>query len=188
LEVNSPSWWDSMAGRYEARGDLRERPDEYTTASQVIDDGPVLEVGCAFGQFADYLPPEIDYMGMDVSAELIKRAREKHPERIFVCGNATKMGAHQWGKGFKHTCIFQVLEHFNWDDFHKLMQTLKKMTRTSLIFSVPKGIPSKADAIADGHLIGWEDEADLADCFKQHGRGISFLPCDDNHIMGQLFY
>jgi len=188
LDVNSAEWWNSMASRYEARGDLRERPDEYTTAASLIGDGPVLEVGCAFGQFSKYLKDRITYVGMDISSELIVRARKWHPQYVFVCANAARLGEHQWGKAFEHTCSFQMLEHFTWEAFDALMKNLKKVTRTSLIFSVPRGLPSAADAKADGHLIGWEDEADLATCFRRYGTSISFVPCDDNHIMGQLFY
>lgn len=188
MDVNSPTWWNEMAEQYEARGDLRERPCEYTNAASLIASGPVLEVGCAFGQFSDYLPEDIHYLGMDVSSELVRRARKRHPNRAFVCANATGMAAHQWGKAFAHTCAFQMLEHFNWEDFDTLMKALERVTRDSLVFSVPRGLPTLADAKADGHLIGWEDEYELSKCFRKYGKTIVFIDCDDNHIMGQLFY
>lgn len=188
MDVNSKEWWDKMADCYEQRGDLRERPAEYAEAAKLLKEGPVLEVGCAFGQFSKYVPYYVDYLGMDVSSELIERAKKRHPNRMFVCANATRLGEHQWGKVFRHTCCFQMLEHFTWKDFDALMKKLAQVTRESLIFSVPRGIPTEADAKADGHLIGWADEAELTKCFRKYGTGITFVPCDDNHIMGQLFY
>jgi len=177
-----------MASRYEARGALRERPDEYTQAGALLQNGPVLEVGCAFGQFSKYVNENINYVGMDISSELIDCARLWHPSKIFVCANAANLGEHQWGTSFAHTCCFQMLEHFTWDNFDKLMLTISKVTRESLVFNVPRGIPSAADKKADGHLIGWADEYELSNCFMRFGKTLTFLPCDDNHIMGQLFY
>ena len=186
--VNSAEWWNSMAGRYQERGDLRERPDEYAEAASHLVGGPVLELGCAFGQFSKYVPSDISYIGMDISSELIKRARKLHPDKLFVCANGAKLGSKQWGKAFAHVCCFQMLEHFTWEDFTALMQNVAGLAQVSLLFSVPRGLPSRADAKADGHLIGWRDEEDLEKCFKQFGESVEFMPCAANHLMGQLYY
>lgn len=188
MDVNSEQWWNKMAGRYQERGDLRERPKEYADAAAQIIGGPILELGCAFGQFSKYVPEYITYLGMDVSSELINRARTLHPDKLFVCANGAKLSKKQWGKAFAHVCSFQMLEHFTWPDFDELMKNIEQLAQVSLIFSVPRGMPSKADAKADGHLIGWKDEEDLEKCFTKYGKSVQFIPCAPNHLMGQLFY
>ncbi len=46
----------------------------------------VLELGCATGWLMDRLNPSKG-VGVDFSAEMIKRAKEKHPKHTFLCGD-----------------------------------------------------------------------------------------------------
>jgi len=186
-QVNSADWWDEIHDAYLERDDLRIRDEEFSTLRNYILGGPVLEIGPAFGEFTKYLDYSIHYLGLDICPKLIDSARERHPNRIFVCGNALNLEKHQWDKAFKHTVAMQVLEHFTWPDFNKIMQNIKNVTKHSLIFSVPKGEANEKTAQKNGHLIGWQTEEELVKCFSEYGL-VVLAPCDENHIVGALLY
>ncbi len=53
-------------------------------------DSSVLDVGCGFGDFYDYMQRqgiETNYTGIDLSAELIEKGRELNPTANFFCGD-----------------------------------------------------------------------------------------------------
>ena len=49
----------------------------------------ILDIGCGFGDTAAFLAGEYGYSitGMDISAEVITRARERHPDIVFIEGD-----------------------------------------------------------------------------------------------------
>ena len=63
--------------RHERMGDLIEqRPCS------------ILDVGCGYGAFLDYLGNEgIDFTGIDVVSNMIDAAKGRHPNAAFICGN-----------------------------------------------------------------------------------------------------
>ena len=48
----------------------------------------ILEIGCGPGTIVPYLP-ECEYVGFDMSPEYIDQAREKFPQRRFICGRVS---------------------------------------------------------------------------------------------------
>lgn len=47
----------------------------------------LLDVGCGFADYADYLEGEVDYTGIDVTAAMIDEARRLHPGLALARGN-----------------------------------------------------------------------------------------------------
>lgn len=186
-EINSTNWWDAAANKWIERGLDRDRPLEYQTAIDHIVRGPILEVGFGFGTLCKYLRRGINYMGFDVSAKMVEVAREKWPYRIFVQQDILDLDVQQYSKVFEHSICMQTLEHFEDLEFRTVMGILKLVTKRSLIFSVPKGIPGEREFCADGHVIGWENEHDLSEAFSKWGK-VVIMKGEANHICGELIY
>lgn len=43
----------------------------------------VLDVGCGLGDFSGWLPPEVQYLGVDIVPEYLALAAQRHPSRLF---------------------------------------------------------------------------------------------------------
>jgi len=182
---NSTDWWDDVADKWKERGLSRDRPNEYKAMADRIQRGPVLEVGCGFGDFCKYIPRRIDYMGIDVSGKMIEECRKRWVYRLFVQKDVITMNPFAYK--FEHTVCAQTLEHFTPDNFKHIMDVFKDMTRKSLLFSVPRGKPSVADYNADGHIIGWENESELIREFSVWG-SVTIIDGPENHITGEVVY
>jgi len=57
------------------------------TAGLVGPGRSILDVGCGLGDLADVLPPEVDYLGVDIAAAMIETARSLRPARRFAVGH-----------------------------------------------------------------------------------------------------
>ena len=70
---------------------LDGRREEYWTRVRHylmgMEPGEVLDIACGYGQFAKIFKPK-DYIGVDFSQEMIKLAKEKNPDYIFICQDA----------------------------------------------------------------------------------------------------
>lgn len=181
MKMNSPEWCDMKAIGYINAGDFRDHVKEFTEAAKLIK-GPVMEIGSAFGELVNHLAPGVRYVGLDISPRSVTVARERHPEHIFVLGNILKFG-HKWRNTFETICAFQILEHF--PSVATVIEKLKEVARSRIIFSVPRGLPSGSAKKHDGHLIGWEDEEALIKDFSRFGN-VSIWKGQDNHICGVL--
>jgi len=186
MRVNTKDWWELKAHKYINKKDDRDRPDEFKRAVQKIKGNTVLEIGCAFGRMIKYIPNDIKYTGIDISKTLIAKARENYPTVDFIEDDILKIDGH-WDKRFDTVMAFQVLEHFDKETFHKLMQKIKNIAKHNLIFSVPRGMPSESAENNDGHLIGWEDEIDLGMELGKYGK-VKYFKGADNHICGEVIW
>jgi SAM-dependent methyltransferase len=77
---------ESQFTRFQALS--RILPDDHA-ASFSVDD-----YGCGYGAYVDYLSsnggwPQADYLGLDVSAEMVAAAQVKHPTRAFATGSTS---------------------------------------------------------------------------------------------------
>jgi SAM-dependent methyltransferase len=66
-------------------GSRRSQQVRFGVLAEAIPPGAtLLDVGCGFSELADFLDERrilVQYQGVDISAELIERARQRHPER-----------------------------------------------------------------------------------------------------------
>ena len=178
-DANSRAWWQHKHQRYQERGDLRERADEFRVLAAWCR-GPVIEVGCAFGAFSRYLPAECGYLGLDIGG--VARAREMNPGRIFVDGDVFAVAPFLAGAA-ETVVAMQFIEHFEAPVV--ALDVLRKISRRRLVFSVPRGepSPSQRSAKGDGHMIGWRDEDAMLPLLSPYGR-VEFVAGAQNHISG----
>ena len=81
---------------------------EYRYAADWLNDcGNVVDVGCGIGEFSQYLPPHINFLGLEVSTEAVKIAKSlgRNVKQLEPQGNFTANGQ------FDAVTCFQVLEH-----------------------------------------------------------------------------
>lgn len=76
--------WSRLVGGERGRTTLLE---QYARPQA---DERILDLGCGPGELLAYLPHGVDYLGVDLSAEYIARARERYGDRAqFEVGDAT---------------------------------------------------------------------------------------------------
>jgi len=78
---------------------------------------------------------------------------------------------------------FQTLEHF--EDPAPVLDKLKLLATRRLVFSVPRGMPGPASRQHNGHVFGWEDDAEAEAYLSVWGR-VRFLPGRPEHIVGTV--
>lgn len=85
-------------------------------------DKPVrlLEIGCGPGKNLDYMPPNVEYVGCDLSEEYIAHATKKYGNRAkFYCSSVADMGSLERDK-FDIVMSTGVLHHLNDSLVHAL--------------------------------------------------------------------
>jgi len=99
--VVNPDYWREKMADAVARGEIHRAIytgsiDEFSAEQQrqiaalrgkIGDNDSILDVGCGYGRLLEFLPKtwKGDYLGIDISPDLIGVARRIHPEREFVC-------------------------------------------------------------------------------------------------------
>ena len=120
--------WDLQyaSGDWACLSDERER-EHYRVVAQacrsVSETGPILDVGCGFGEFLPYLMEQgrADYFGVDLSAEAIRMAGSRHPEHSFQQLDLDRNGI----SGEYSTIVFNESLYY----FAKPVKTLKVLEK-----------------------------------------------------------
>jgi len=180
-EINSQAWWDNRCMDYIKKNDLRIRTEEDAAAARCVT-GTIIEIGCAFGGFSNSLLPNVQYLGIDISAAMIHKARQFYPERIFI-RQSLEEAVGSMKKAFTTACAFQLLEHFS--DVNVPLGMLSQIARKRIIFTVPRGLPQNHQRDNDGHVVGWKDDDAVRAAFKPFG-AVSLWKGNDNHICGVI--
>ena len=122
---------------YEAYEPSEERTGLYEMALSLLpnDCGPILEIGCGAGEFAELLVQNNlhkNYLGIDSSKAAIGLSRKRCPYVRFECLNVFKMESRILNM-YRVFVLLEVLEHLNKD-----IALLDLLNPGSLIiFSVP---------------------------------------------------
>lgn len=177
MELNSIEFWDSMKDRYLENKDTRDNPYEYgIIAKHCI--GSVLEFGSCFGMFSKYLSEAQKkfYIGCEISPRLVEKAREFNPNIPFTVGSILESGFKTGS--FDTVVAFQLLEHFDTNDFIRAISEMKRIADKRIIFSVPN-----RNMIPDASHVQEFDYEKVFNIFKMYG-SITFLPCYEHHIVG----
>jgi len=86
-------------------------PEVKVLAAKIENGDRVLDVGCGSGRLLEVLSDkDIDYLGVDNSAELLQLARAQYPQRKFVTGNILDLSAIS-GNDFVYVFCLAVLPH-----------------------------------------------------------------------------
>lgn len=164
------------------RKDMRDEVLDKT----VFSEGPILEIGCAAGNFAGKLKSrnrDFNYLGVDINEEKIKEAKAALPTMKFIKQDVLSDKFIDTLQLTKTIIAFQVLEHlgslpnFKISDGREDIIFLSKLSKsTKVIFSVPN-FKYRSDQFGghmrwfdlDGWVSRYEGELKFIECWKvQH--------------------
>lgn len=92
----------------------------------------VLDVACGTGiLFPHYIERKAIVTGLDISPEMVRIAKEKHPQIEVICGDAESIS---FCENFDVIMIYNAFPHFNEPEklIHNLANNLKKGGRISI--------------------------------------------------------
>ena len=99
----------------------------------------VLDVACGTGVlFPDYIRLGADVVGIDISENMVKKAREKFPDIQVYCGDASSF---EFENDFDAVMIYNAFPHFI--DAEKLIENLFLALKTSGRLTVAHGLSEK---------------------------------------------
>ena len=97
----------------------------------------ILELGCGNGRDAEYIVSKVgfkNYMGIDASASLIERAKEKVPKGNFIVGDMRDYLSHM--KQFGIIFAFASLLHMKHEELIKILKNCQEMLKTGGILYI----------------------------------------------------
>jgi len=176
----NPNWWGwwkwKLSNSYERAvidptEDLTDFPREvmrYEFAAKNLTGKKVLEIGCSSGYGLRFLPPDIEYTGVDYDAAIVDFA-QKHfggPNRTFVHADIHEF---EFLERYDTIIAFEVIEHL--DDGKELAQKLKAHCDTLLISTPYREHPGLWGAHHKLHRLSEKDFPGFAHTFlSEDGR------------------
>ena len=95
----------------------------------------VLDLGCGVGASIGFLPTEISYVGIDVSAPYIEAARAKYGKRgTFICADVSSINSQSLGS-FDRAFSFGVLHHLSDAVAVRAVDLVRRVVRPGGMFS-----------------------------------------------------
>ena len=94
----------------------------------------ILDLGCGTGAAAYYVPDNVDYTGIDISAPYIERAKSKHSKsRKFLVADVTTSNE---PKGpFDRALSFGVLHHISDDGVQRLLDRVVHIVKPGGVYA-----------------------------------------------------
>lgn len=124
----------------------RKKDVELTFKLAEIESPSVLEIGCAYGREAKYILSKTDkYIGVDISDEFIKMAKEEITNGTFVQYDIME---YEFPDGIDVVFAFASLLHNSKEDINLLLRRVHKaLNKKGLIFLSLKMKPEYSEAI-----------------------------------------
>lgn len=92
----------------------------------------VLDVGCGFGNLLEFLPKNINYVGIDLSQNYINYAKKRYNSRgRFICGDVTKLNLSR--EKFDVIFIGSLFHHLPGKDVEKLLKSLLHLMKKETV-------------------------------------------------------
>ena len=99
-----------------------------------IDFESILEVGCGPGDLASrILPPECDYLGIDIDASQVELAKHRYPQLEFTVGSAYELPVESKSRDLVIAC--EVFEHLV--EPEKALAEIARVAKRWVLISVP---------------------------------------------------
>lgn len=130
------SFFDEFAPTWD---NTNERNDAVITKildnSGICEGTRVLDVACGTGVlFPDYISRKAIVTGIDISPEMVKKAKEKFPQIKIICGDAESFSS---GEEFDAVMIYNAFPHF--PNPEKLIENLAKLLKNGGRISIAHG-------------------------------------------------
>lgn len=130
------SFFDEFAPTWD---NTNERNDAVITKildnSEICEGVRVLDVACGTGVlFPDYISRKASVTGIDISAEMVKMAKEKFPQIEVICGDAENIF---FEEKFDVVMIYNAFPHF--PNPENLIENLAKSLKTGGRISISHG-------------------------------------------------
>lgn len=174
--------YDRVAGEYARRiaGELANKPLDRALldafAGRVRGAGPVADLGCGPGHVARYLADRgVDVFGLDLSPEMVARARALHPGIPFVVGDLAALDADAgaWAGAVAYYSLIHLPRGAVADALRQIARALRPGAPLLVAFHVGDetrhldewwGLPVNLDFIFFGvdEMAGWLREAGFA--------------------------
>lgn len=116
------------------RKTVKRYDDIMVKAAELCLGETVLDVGCGFGHLRHYLPENVKYAGIDVSPNMIKKAREINPNTTFQRGDVYDLSGYGL---FDTVYALSLLNHL--PSTYEPLEQLWNHARTSVIFNIYVG-------------------------------------------------
>ena len=130
------SFFDDFAPTWD---NMNERNDAVITKildnCGIFEGTRVLDVACGTGVLLpDYISRKAVVTGIDISAEMVKTAKEKHPQIEIICGDAESVS---FEEKFDAVMIYNAFPHF--PNPQKLIENLAKALKIGGRISIAHG-------------------------------------------------
>lgn len=132
------AFFDSLAPKWDENQKRNEEVIKFILhKSGVTEDKKILDVASGTGVlFEDYMKLGVgSFTGIDISAEMVKIAKEKYPQIEIICGDAE---IYSFSENYDVVMIYNAFPHFA--DPHKLFANLSKALKKSGRLTVAHGI------------------------------------------------
>lgn len=148
----------------------------YCWAAKNIVGKRVLEIGCSSGFGVQFLPPDIEYTGLDYDSRIVSVANEQNwrPSAIFLNADINTFDLGQYDT----IIAFEVIEHL--DNGLEIAEKLKKHCKRLLMtcpWNEPKGFwgeHHKLHGLNESHFKGFEFEyVDQEGNFTKHPKQVN---------------
>jgi len=143
--------------------------------------GDTLDAGCGTGLTLDHIPIDPNaYTGIDISAGMVEKARERHPRYDFQTGNVTDIPFED-NTFHNYISTYSVFNHLDEDQLEQAIQEVMRVLNPDGRFALQVATNNGKKATQDDprnqiyfHPINGETLADRFPC-ETHVRGVNYF-------------
>lgn len=162
LNFDMKTWWDEMSPFWEGMENGQISVEDMITAVREIRSlkpKNIIDIGCGTGRWVDMLP-EVTYTGVDFSQKLIDKAKEKHPDKEFICDSIEDF-TNKVNEKYDLAFSFASLLHIRPEDMESVAEKLKKIAHRAVFIEPIKEAPSNGgNRLVNQDIIKKQKESD----------------------------